>query len=676
MGILFVLLCALALPHRTSVAAEQPTGLQATTRKLPLGPEAIVLRAGLNDAWETVIESPSDAPLKVALSLDWQTSELVDAKNSSLEASLDGIPQKTMRLEGSKSMRYAFTIQKRGFHTLRLRAMFAPPPAPCLPQESVWLRFDPSSFVETNAAEEHATVAAFPRTWAEKVRLAPPLDESGKAPSEAAVLAFLQADALLRSWGREPVLEGPREVGHAGARLAFRTLPFPPKVLGSLVFEGDTLWISASTVEAFAPLLASAMQTPVRETCVAKECMLADAPLPASQAQVEPDVPGVIAFPALGLPAGWGTKGEGVHTVRFSWRRPPELTLRAWPTLQLDTRMALDSTIDEQRSSISLTINGHPVERWRTWQSTGRQEIALSAPIPKSFWQARSLDFEVTVHLVPKDQCRAHDASTWVRIEPSSTLALPHSRPTREGIADFAERAVHDLPALQFYPGLPWRQWAYVAQLLATLPARSQSKAWRFARSEQAGIRLAWGAKDLSDAAGIRVVEHAGAAWFQTPDASVPMVRASGGGFFLLGTGEGRPSKSTLILALPIGGDQVSALRVPAPDLRSMSGVGAVLAGDTEHPLWLSFDVAGRASAQRIIEAARGKHATAGTHEAAANAGLQEGPKQASTPDTSQGRGLFAQQYRLGTWAWLVGILLILALGVRWLQRTRKRGTR
>jgi Bacterial cellulose synthase subunit len=669
--ILMVLLCAMALPLRTSAAAEQPTGPQTTARKRPLGPDDVVLRAGLNDAWSTVIESPNDTPMKVTLSLDWQTSELVDAKNSSLEASLDGIPQKTMRLEGSKSMRYALTIAKRGFHTLRFRALFAPPAGPCVPQESVWLRFEPSSYVETNAAEEHATVAAFPRTWTDKVRLAPPLDASGKAPSEAAALAFLQADALLRSWGREPILEGLSEVGHPGARLAFRILPFPQKVLGSLVFEGDTLWISAPTVEGFAPLLAAAMQTPVRETCVAKECMLADVSLPTSQDQVAPDVPGVITFPALGLPAGWLTRGEGVRTLRFSWHRPPELTLHAWPTLQLDTRMALDPTIDDQRSSISLAINGHPVERWRTWQSTGRQEVVLSAPIPKSFWQARSLDFEVTVHLVPKDQCRAHDGSSWVRIEASSGLTLPHSKPAREGISDFAERAIHELPALQFYPGLPWRQWGYVAQLLATLPARSQSKAWRFARAEQAGVRLAWGAKDLSESAGIRVVEHANAAWFQAPDASVPMVRASGGGFFLVGPSEGRPSTSTLILALPIGGDQVGPLRVPAPDLRSMSGVGAVLTGDTEHPLWLSFDVPERASARRIVEASSRKHA-ATSQESAANAGLKEGQKEELTLEANQGRGLFARRHRLGTLAWLIGILVTLALGIRWLRRTRK----
>jgi len=482
-----LLLIGLSLSGVEAVSAQQVD--------VPVLSAPLVLRGRI--ARTEIVVPVSSTRESPRVSLDLSYSGTLDPARSTVTFRVNDRPVTSARLADLGSSVDVALAPEAGFQRVSVDARLALHGDPCLldDRDSAWLTVLPSSRVTYEIAptdpEEAAPVpvGGIPALWrdlgADSVHIDVP-----RAQEPRLLLALLDVDHLVRSWGFQPrygpapTAEGPRvrvDIEPSGYDPTWE--PGADEHVGALArTRGAVLELIATEPEGISRMVAMLSDSEAVRLCSGPTCMVGSSfrpdpgPLGLGLGDGEP----VLDLGDAGYPQGWVAAGAGRHQMQLIWQRPPWWQLRRWPELRLRVRLAgqLNPTTDGSRLTIHL--NGQPLA---SFPLANRESdlVTLSTRIPPQYWSVDEWLFRLTARLEDdREDCAASDPDElWLLVEPESGLWVPRTEEVFDGISDFHQAVA--APVLSGDPLLAAKHLPALASILYPFRERLAGGSFRWA---------------------------------------------------------------------------------------------------------------------------------------------------------------------------------------------------
>ena len=461
---------------------------ETTTRPLPVG--RFELHGTEATATEIVSFDPPADRTVAELTLKWIASDMVDPGRSTLTVEVDGAPLSTARLStaarehGVSTLRVPLLGVGAGFHPVKLRTHLVVDDELCAARHArdAWLRLLPTSTISWEHAAKRATQDSGKQAEAESIvsRLER-LGERSDAPilvdlppdTEGAAAAF-EAHALVRSLGGRPHLVP--KVGTVTPALILRRAEIAAALAPVRVtLEGPSVVVVGASASALLRAVVVLRDKPTRSLCLGTTCWLG--PFLPQNAVEQPaaSTPLVWSLREQDKSGMWTARGEGDHTLRFTWRRPAGTTVKGWPELHLPVvTSSFDAAAEPSRATLS--VNGLPLNSWTFGRGPAPERIGVR--IPKELWDSEAWEFElhVQLHISDTTRCQVDDSGApWITLG-GGGLYVPRREEPVASVASFAQAIAGSPMRLHVGPELGWPELARVADALA--PLRDAARGW------------------------------------------------------------------------------------------------------------------------------------------------------------------------------------------------------
>jgi len=529
------------------------------------------------------------------LDLHVRVSDGLALNRSVLAVSVDGSPRTAIRLnqlsdDGSWTVSLGELDQ--GEHTVAVEATLRPARDDCEPDPlGTWVVLEQRSAIEYHPGPPtEVPIAKLPAMWRSTAR--GPINVVDASGRLGGTHASVLADHMLRDWELEPLHE---DDTIAGPRVVLATVDSAPAswqphidallevddAIGLAVGAGGDLRLLART-HADLPAVARRAASPrFRELCGPGACLVGPAQpegesVPPRGLDDAPETT-VLTVAGAGHPEGWEARGEGEHSLRFEWVRPPAWTLERWPMLRLPVRWS--GTGDwTGTATLVVRLAGRSIATYDLRGFVPNETTDIDLRIPKAWWERTSWPIDIEISLTPKDgrRCDATDPSfPWVSVLPSARLEVPRAEPAPTGIAAFYRdsRLAPEALSVAWTPSPGATEVAQVAAVLYPFSTGGpRGPGFRFTEDE-AGAHVIVG--DVPSSSDQVDVDRRGTHWFDTVgDLDMPVVDARRATYLALSDG--------VLELTPAGRPR----EIVVPPLGGLSGRRALTAGDR----WVSFD--------------------------------------------------------------------------------------
>ncbi len=456
--------------------------------------------------------TPSGATLELTIPL--RVSSVVNLAESTLTASIDGIPAATLRLADSIDQtqrgewRFEIPVASGQSRLLELSSVLTANDATCDPRHArdLWVVVGDQAAATWPAAATAIAVApnneSFMRYWqAEQapIRLDPRLDS---AP--AAMLSVLRLVTRMRenqlnlvhaADAAADVVEisifdaqnmpepGPAKQLHEALAEA------PETTLGGWFYDDSTLFVLARSETNLSELFRGLFDPATRARCPrTSPCILLEGLLPAVPdlwpAENETGSDGlVLGVAELGFANGWQARGSGSHRLLMVWQRPAGWTINTAPQLRLRLRASSAAQLDHANSNVRIEVNEAPLISWTVPNHPG-EDTWLNAKLPEQYWGADTLAIAINLSLVETDATPCsfqQQDDIWVGIAPDSGLFIDREQAQWRDIDRFLIDGKRSTTSVQWSEDTSWSQLIAYADSLQ-----------RFGLSSAAADRLVW----------------------------------------------------------------------------------------------------------------------------------------------------------------------------------------
>ncbi|MEM1417575.1 MAG: hypothetical protein AAGH15_21945, partial [Myxococcota bacterium] len=460
---LALVLAILALPLGASAA---PRSRVVEHLLSPPGAAAVTLR-GMAPSWETVVpvDALGDRASAPTLALSLEASELLDMRRSTITVEVDGEPRRSVPLARARGvLRLALGDLEGGFHRIGLRARLVVPDDPCLERHDrdAWVRVEGGIAWRRQAgrtgAEEATLGEVFARLGGGSFRI-----ERANGTGAPATAAFLEAVALLTHMGAVAFDAEDADPGDEDDEPVTLRLGLAPvgEAVGRVAVSADALEVQARDWTLVAATLETLRAETLRSRCAERSsCLVGTTPAPeASEGEEASEGNEVsegeetarsaeVALPPELAKLGWTARGEGRHTLRFTWERPAGWELEAHPELTLEARFphALGATsrvaVRLVEADREVPLGAFPIDEprpdgAREGALRGALERRIVVRIPEPRWSDPVWTFEIeaTLRSEEGEACDAVGDALWLHLDPRTRLTLPRREAAPEGLA-------------------------------------------------------------------------------------------------------------------------------------------------------------------------------------------------------------------------------------------------
>lgn len=529
--------------------------------QVPLMRADTTLLGGSSSAeFAIALDHPAHRRSDPKLTLHWEISAVVERATLTIE--VDDRPISSTALSVTKAAgRITASLGRfgAGFHVVRVRARLQSGPDPCrsIYDRELWLRILSASelrWSRTTSDSRPATIQGLLASWSVaglEVAIVPPRK---LGPDSAA--AYLEADALARSLGLQPILgrssekqsaikqsaiKQPAIILQSDASSADESALAQPAVLGLVRAGRASLQIAARSAAEVTSTLHALRNPTIRARCQEAVCLiprpelhLPSIPQDAALSGAQNALPAglVASLSAAGYPRGFTAHGEGSHLLRLVWQRPIGWSIETSPELDLEIQLSTSPDLDRAASSLTVRMGDRPLLSWSPAQALDGP-MRVKARIPRELWtqEAWSFELDISLRTIDAARCRADSGTLWLSLSSDSGLVVPRRESrSADSLARFQELARAHQPVLVMPPELTWSALEALAVVVTRLAAE-RPWTWVSSLAECGELCIVPHLGEAAEDAELQLISVGGALrWFDRSGAlALPLLPARSG---------------------------------------------------------------------------------------------------------------------------------------------------